>query len=100
MRREVVEQVAASKPRVYDPAAGKSIADVFRTDTMDRGHESPDFRGEDMAFFADVIDLGFEVWLDPRLKLGHVGTREYRADPMAALRLEGAMDEAVADASA
>lgn len=91
--REVAERIAAIKPRVYDPASERSIADVFRLDSIDCGQASPTLRGEDMAFFADLIDLGYDVWLDPTLKLGHVGSREYRADPIQALRLEGAFNQ-------
>jgi hypothetical protein len=88
MTRAVVERIAASKPKVYDPASGKSIADVFRLDTVDRGHEHPDCRHEDVAFFADIIELGYDVWLDPSIQLGHIGTYEYRSDPMTALGIE------------
>lgn len=93
MTREVAECISASKPLVYDPASEKSIADVFRIDTCDRGNPHPDFRGEDMAFFADIYALGFETWLDPTIKLGHVGAREYRADPIKALRLESVFNK-------
>lgn len=88
MPRAIVEKVADSKPLVYDPSEQRSIRDVFRLDTVDRGHEHPDVRHEDVAFFSDIIDLGHDVWLDPTVKLGHMGTREYKADPVRALRLE------------
>lgn len=86
--RDVAEHISASKPKVYDPVEGRSIADVFRTDTVDRGHEHPDCRHEDTAFFADLIELGYDVWLDPTRQLGHVGPRVYKSDPMKALRLD------------
>lgn len=86
--REVAQRVADSKPKVFDITSDRSIADVFRLDSIDRGHESPDLRGEDVAFFADLADLGYDVWLDPTIRLGHVGSRVYLADPMKALRLD------------
>lgn len=86
--REVAERIVESAQQVYDPAAERSIADVFRIDTVERGHENPDCRHEDVAFFADVQGLGYDVWLDPTIQLGHVGSRVYHADPMAALRAD------------
>lgn len=95
MRREVVEHLVSTKPLVYDPAEDRSIRDVFRLDTVDRGHAHPDIRHEDVAFFADIIELGYEVYLDPTFILGHTGSRVYRSDPMKALQLTEAL-EAVA----
>lgn len=94
--RAIVQQVADTKPWVYDPAEQRSIRAVFRIDTVDRGHEHPDVRHEDVAFFADIRELGHDVWLDPTIQLGHVGPREYRNDPIKALRIEAAFDLQVA----
>lgn len=91
--RAIAEELAATKPWVYDPAEQRSIRSVFRIDTVDRGHEHQDVRHEDIAFFADIRDLGHPVWLDPTIQLGHVGPREYRNDPVKALRLEGAFSQ-------
>lgn len=93
LTRSVAERLAASKPKVYDPAAQRSLAGVFRLDTVDRGHEHQDCRHEDIAFFADLNDLGIDVYLDPTIRLGHVGTKVYRADPIKALRLDEAFGE-------
>lgn len=91
LKREIAEQVAATKPLVFDPATNSSIRDVFRLDTCDRGNEHPDLRGEDMAFFADVMEAGHDVWLDPSLILGHIGSRVYAADPRKALGLDSVL---------
>lgn len=91
--REVAERLAESKPRIFDPVDNRVIADVFRCDSIDRGHEHPDFRGEDIAFFSDLADLGYDIWLDPSLQLGHIGARTYRNDPRKALRLDGVFNE-------
>ena len=53
--------------------AGDPIPSIFRCD--DEGGEA---RGEDFAFFADVRALGYDVCLDPRALLGHVGTKNYK----------------------
>lgn len=88
MKREVVEKVVETKRLVYDGLSESWMADVFRTDTHtdNEGRERP--RGEDMAFFADIIELGYDVWLDPTICLGHVGSKVYSANPIEALRLK------------
>jgi hypothetical protein len=40
--------------------------------------DDPGGGGEDVAFFADVRALGFKVWLDATINLGHVGAKVYR----------------------
>lgn len=86
--REVAERLAESKPLIYDPAGQCNIRDVFRLDTVDRGHEFPDCRHEDVAFFADLIDLGYDVLLDVTIQLGHVGSKVYTNNPITALGIE------------
>jgi len=73
MTRAAVEAVTENKRAVYDQIAQQSIRTVFRTDEFEGN-----FRGEDMAFFADIREAGFKVWCDPSIELGHVGTKEYR----------------------
>lgn len=87
VKRALVEQVAASKPLTYDAVTGLDVADIFRLDSIEVDGRRCS-RGEDMAFFADLQDLGYPVWLDPTIKLGHVGEKIYRGDPVASLRLE------------
>lgn len=86
MKRAVVEKVAAGKPRVYDRLNGAEYADVFRVDRT--AGERPGPQGEDVAFFQDVNDAGFQVWLDPSIQLGHHGAKVYRGDPIEALGLQ------------
>jgi hypothetical protein len=87
MRREVVEKIAATKTKVYDASLDQWITRVFRLDVIVDDEGRACARGEDMAFFADIEELGYDVWLDPSIKLGHVGPKVYRADPQEALRL-------------
>jgi hypothetical protein len=82
MKREVVEKVAATKERVSDHLNGVEYADVFRVDTK---KNRP--RGEDVAFFDDIRELGYRVWLDPSVKLGHIGQKVYSGDVIDALGL-------------
>lgn len=36
--------------------------------------------GEDFLFCQRAIDAGFEIWIDPTIKLGHMGVHEYISD--------------------
>lgn len=71
--RAPLERLAASKPQVLDDINGRTMAAVFRVDTFEGKR-----RTEDMAFFADLADLGYQLWLDPMIALGHIGTRMWR----------------------
>lgn len=93
MKREVVERVAATKPLVYDAVRKDSMRDVFRLDTVPGPDGRVDKRGEDVAFWSDVRALGYDIWLDPSVKLGHVGNYVYQQEPIAALGLEEAFEK-------
>lgn len=82
MSREVIEVVAAAAPRAFDEISQRDMAQVFRIDTAD-GHR----RGEDMAFFSDIRQAGYDVWLDPSINLGHIGHHRYTAQIRDALKL-------------
>lgn len=72
--RSVLERLAADAPRLTNPHTGKSMANIFRVDTIDGA-----YRGEDIAFFADVKNkLGIDVWMDPTVEIGHIGQHEWR----------------------
>jgi hypothetical protein len=70
MDRSVCEQLAAKAPLVFDQYADDMLRSVFRTDVVDGKR-----RGEDIAFFADIRELGHKVMLAPAIKLGHVGDK-------------------------
>jgi hypothetical protein len=85
MKREVVEKVAATKPKVIDRLGATEMADVFRLDTF-KGY----FRGEDMAFFADIRELGVDVWVDPTVRVQHIGEKAYSENIVKYLGLDRA----------
>ena len=37
--------------------------------------EVQDMCGEDVSFCLDAIESGFEIWCDPRIRVGHEKTR-------------------------
>lgn len=71
--REAAAAVSAAAPTITDAINDRQQQAVFRVDVVN-GHR----RTEDMAFFADLIALGFGVWLDPNIELGHIGTKQWR----------------------
>jgi hypothetical protein len=79
MRREVVEKVAASKPMIH--TNGGELREVFAFGRTPEGHRL----GEDMAFFQDIREAGYTVWMDPKVNVQHVGLKMYGGDVMAAL---------------
>lgn len=72
--RRVMQAICDMAPKRIFPGSPEPIPHPFRCDEIDG-----EFRGEDMAFFADVRSLGYEVYLDPTVKLGHVGQKVYEA---------------------
>lgn len=83
MDRKVVERVAETKPKILNQGSGDTMADIFRIDTIDGK-----LRGEDMAFFEDIQKLGYDIWLDPTIQLGHIGSKTYRGNLVKAFGLE------------
>ena len=75
MNRNVIEAVVKGKPRFKNRLNNREMAKVFRVDILDG-----DLRTEDMAFFHDLADLGFQVWLDPTIDLGHIGEKEWQGN--------------------
>lgn len=84
MRRDMIEALAEKAPKLRFPDTGEPVAHLFREDW-----EDGDFRGEDVAFFADIRGLGHKVWLDPSVQLGHVGAKAYSADISTLFNLSG-----------
>lgn len=70
--RKVMRQLADKAKKVRDQITDKEMSSIFRVDSTDGNR-----RGEDMAFFADILALGHKVWLDPAVDLGHIGQKTY-----------------------
>jgi len=71
-KREVIEALARHAKKLKTSRDGEQTPRIFRCD--DDGEQE---RGEDTAYFTDIIGLGYKVFLDPRPKLGHVGQKVY-----------------------
>lgn len=74
IQRHVIEKLAARAPKLRFNDADERIAHIFRCDS-----EGGDFRGEDIAFWADIRALGITVYLDPSIELGHHGAKTFTA---------------------
>lgn len=84
VKRAVIEKLWAASPLVHDRLNGCEYRDMFRVDRTSKNGP----RGEDVAFFDDVRAAEYDVWLDPSVRLGHVGQKTYKGDPVAELGLE------------
>lgn len=72
--RKVIEELCSKAPKRIFPFSKEPVPRVFRLD-----EEGIEARGEDMAFFADIRELGYPVYLDPAISLGHIGPKTYTA---------------------
>lgn len=89
--RKVVQELYDRAPKLFDELSNRDLAGIFRFDI----HEGKR-RSEDMAFFADVKALGYEVWLDTMTNLGHIGDKEWTGDLRAALMSENTKEQKAA----
>ncbi len=77
VRREVFVQMVEAHPewRYYDKRTDRTIPCLFDFQLTEEG-----YIGEDYLFCDRARELGFEVWVDPTIKLGHMGVQEYMGD--------------------
>jgi hypothetical protein len=77
VRRDVFETLDAAHPewRYYDERSGRTVPCVFDFMKTEEG-----YIGEDYLFCDRAREAGFEVWIDPTIKLGHMGVQEYEGD--------------------
>lgn len=93
VNREVVKKLAEKAPaRMYMRGNLKDtpIRQIFKRGSDERGYDL----SEDTMFFKEVRELGYEVWCDPSLVIGHVGSKVYGASLMDFLeQTQGGNDE-------
>ena len=77
VRRDVFETLDAAHPewRYYDERTKRTVPCIFDFMLTDEGYV-----GEDYLFCDRAREQGFEVWIDPTIKLGHMGVQEYEGD--------------------
>lgn len=74
VRREVFTSMVEAHPdwKYLDARSGRTIPCLFDFQLTDEG-----YMGEDFLFCDRARALGFEVWVDPSISLGHMGVQEY-----------------------
>jgi len=75
IRREVFEKLAEAHPEwVYhdEKKVGDEVIAFF-----DFALKDGEYIGEDFLFCDRARELGYEVWIDPTIKLGHMGMEEF-----------------------
>lgn len=74
IRREVLASMAAAHPdwTYYDKRSDRMVPCLFDFQLTEEG-----YIGEDFLFCDRARELGFEVWIDPSITLGHMGVQEY-----------------------
>ena len=89
VQRKMMEELSATSPSILmDLDAGvsqKGVPGVFRCSVIETEQSKTigadgTYRGEDIHFFNDVRALGYDVWIDPMVTLGHMGTKMYVAN--------------------
>lgn len=74
VQRQVFEVLIDRHPewRFHDVASGRTIYSLFDFKSTPEG-----YIGEDYNFCDRARAEGFQVWVDPTIKLGHMGVMEY-----------------------
>ena len=77
VQRKVFETLRDAHPewRYHDDNSGKTLTAFFDFLVTPKGYV-----GEDYLFCDRAHVHGFEVWVDPMIKLGHMGVIEYEGD--------------------
>lgn len=78
VRRKVFETLRDTHPEWQ--YAGEEGDDRILHSYFDFKSTSTGYMGEDFLFCDRVREAGFEVWIDPTIKLGHMGVMEYMGD--------------------
>jgi hypothetical protein len=77
IQRKVFEQMRDAHPEWAhkDTNSDKILHAYFDFKTTPQG-----YIGEDFLFCDRARELGFDIWIDPTIKLGHMGVHEYLSD--------------------
>jgi hypothetical protein len=77
VRRDVFETLEREHPEwaYYDKRSDRNLTCMFDFKVTEEG-----YIGEDFLFCDRARAHGFEVWVDPTIKLGHMGIQEYLGD--------------------
>lgn len=74
IQRAVFERMIAENPewKYWDHRSKRVVPALFDFKLTEEG-----YMGEDFLFCDRAREIGFEVWIDPTISLGHMGVQEY-----------------------
>jgi hypothetical protein len=77
VRRDVFETLNEAHPewRYYDERSERTVPCMFDFMLTEEG-----YIGEDYLFCDRAREHGFDIWVDPTIKLGHMGVQEYEGE--------------------
>lgn len=77
VRRDVFTTMVDAHPdwKYYDKRSDRTVPALFDFKLTEEG-----YMGEDFLFCDRARELGFEVWIDPTISLGHMGVQEYEGN--------------------
>jgi hypothetical protein len=81
VRRGVMEHLAALAPKLKHGTDAEPTPAIFRQDD-----DGTSVRGEDYAFWADCREVGYKIFADCTLGIGHVGTKVYQCRALSSPR--------------
>ncbi len=73
VQRKVMEQLAEKAPMVKQSEDADPQKFIFRCEPREG-----EMWGEDSLFCNDVSDLGYDINIDPKIVLGHIGPKEFK----------------------
>jgi hypothetical protein len=77
IKRDVIQELIRCHPEweYHDRKRDQKLVSIFDFKSTPEG-----YYGEDILFCDRARAHGFEVWIDPMIKLGHFGMHEFKAD--------------------
>lgn len=80
--RKVIEKMAEKMPLLHQ-GADWAFYPFYHTEIVDDPQAGPILLSEDFAFCAKAREQGFETYLNPAVRLGHLGEHIYTLEDMA-----------------
>ncbi len=83
--KAVMQDVADHAPKAKFDGIESLMPMIFRARLSDKQEDV----GEDIGFFRDCKERGYDVWVDPAMKIGHIGTKVYEGTILELLATKG-----------
>lgn len=82
IHRRVFEKLAETMPLLHEKDGPRAFYPFFRSSITDLEDVGPILLSEDFAFCERAREAGFKVYVNPRVRLGHMGPYVYRLEDM------------------